>query len=1533
WFLDQLEPSNPIYNIPAAIQSDQTVNVEALEKSLNHILQRHETLRTVFITTDGEASQRVSEFPDFTLPIIDLQTSSGQEQTDKIQQTLSEEARRPFKLDQGPFLRAALLLINPNQFILSLTMHHIASDGWSMAILFRELDYLYQTYLQGETPQLPGLPIQYSDFAIWQRSWLQDETLETQLDYWRTQLADSPPLLNLPTDHPRPPIQTFEGSRKFVSLSPSLTQEIKALCQQENVTLFMTLLAAFQSLLYRYTGQPDIIVGTTIASRNWQEIENLIGFFVNSLVLRTDLSGAPTFRELLNRTRETALGAYNHQDIPFEKLVAELQPERNLSHSSLFQVMFILQNTLDQPSTSDQLTHHRLSLDTGTTKFDLTLFAAETEQGLRAWIEYNIDLFEAQTIERMLGHWQQMLEAMVHNLNQSITQIALPTPAESQKILLDWNETTVEYPSLKAVHHLFEDQVIQNPEGIAVTLDQNNTTETATSLTYQELNQRANQLARHLQSLGVGSETLVGVYLERSLEMVISLMAILKAGGAYIPLDPDYPQGRITFMAEDAALSVLLTQSYLLDRLPAVTAQVICLDQVWDQITTHTESNLTSHTSLNTVAYVLYTSGSTGQPKGAMIEHQAVANHMTWMAKAFDFDRNDKFLQKTSFSFDASGLEFFVPLVSGGQLVLIPPEAHRDATYMAQAIQTYGVTSLQCVPTQLHMLLLTPEFKACETLKRVYCGGEPLSQELCQQFAEAGLTTSLINLYGPTEACIDTTFWQMEPHETIPTNGAPIGRPIDNVQVYLLDRFLNPVPVGIPGELHVGGAGLGRGYLNRPGLTSQKFITNPFGSGRLYKTGDLARYRPDGVIEFMGRIDHQVKLRGFRLELGEIEAKLVQQEAVKTAVVIIKHEEGRQDRLVAYLITKDPTSPNLTSLLRTYLQEHLPDYMVPNAFIVLDKLPLTANGKVDRKALPDPEQGRPASTETLIDAQTSEEKVLANIWAEVLRIEQVGITDNFFELGGDSILMIQIIARANQAGLRITPRQFFQYQTVETLATVAEAAPTQQIEQGVVTGSVQLTPIQHWFFEQNLPNRNHWNQAMRLETSSPLDPILLEEAAQALIEHHDVLRVRFQLDQATWHQNQESIGEKVTVELIDLSNLSDEAQEAALQATATTHQATLSIHTGPLIKLMLIDVGSHQSDQLIMTAHHLVVDGISWRILIEDLETAYKQLKSGQQIKLPAKTTSFQNWAKQLDQYAQSETIQKEADYWLSSMPTNLASLPTDHAAAPDANTEGSAQTITVSLNTVETQALLQEVPPIYQTQINDVLLTALVQTIIPWIDQSSPANQLTWRNSSLLINLEGHGREDIIPGVDLSRTVGWFTTIFPVNLTLPKTPDLGDALKSIKEQLRAIPNRGIGYGILRYLTQDTALRQPLVDVQQAEISFNYLGQFDPPKNSDVRFYGSSKSAGAVRDPQNQRAQLLGIDGFVRDEQLHVAWRYSQNFYKDTTIKHLAQTFMDNLRAIIEHCQNPNVGGYTPSDFSDANLSQDDLDDLLAELD
>jgi len=1030
WFVDQLGTAGHSYNIAFGYHLHGLVDTRALQMSLNEIIRRHEILRTSFHAEHGEPFQQIHPPFELELHRVDFSTQDKAHRISEAYQYIKKDFETSFDLEQIPLLRAAMVDLDFEQSFFFVTLHHILADEWSINVFLEELGSLYTAFSSGEPASLPELSVQYADFAIWQRQHLQDERYKTLLAYWKNNLGDNPTGISFPTDRPRPIVQTFHGAVHAFNLDEDLTAKIRQLSQQEDCTLFMTFLAAFQVLMFRYTGQTNILVGCPVANRNQAETEQLIGFFVNSLVLRTNITArSQSFRSLLKEVRHTALGAFAHQDMPFEKLVQEIQPERNLNQNPLFQVMFSLQGAGRSQPQLGKLRAVPLKFSYFTSKFDLTFFLEETTEGFSGLIEYNVDLFDLPTMERLAAHYQTLLAGISVNPDCPLGDLPLLTEVERQQICSEWNPPGPADFSFVSLQQLFEARAAKYPARTALLFENQ-------PMSYETLNSLANQLAHQLVSLGVGPDVRVGVCLERSFEMVIAIWAVLKAGGAYVPLDPSYPKERLQYMLVDSKTAVILTHTTIQDKLPSMDTQIVFIDADLPGFAGQNWENLNTKIDPQNLAYVIYTSGTTGNPKGVQIPHKAISNHMAWIQTEFQFRLDDIFFQKTPFSFDASVWEFFAPLLIGASLVIARPGGHQDPDYMIDTINRHQVSVLQLVPSMLTLLLEEDSFASCRSLRHVFCGGEALRTETVERFFQA-LQANLHNLYGPTEVTIDATFATCTPHA--PEVVVPIGSPIHQIQAYILDEWLQLAPIGVAGELYLSGEGLSRGYLDQPGLTAEKFIPNPFGQSgsRLYKTGDLCRLRPNGNIEYLGRRDHQVKLRGFRIELSEIEAALLKNAAVAQALVIVAPRQPGNDisdqKLVAYIVCKE-TQHFEPKLLKSFLEQKLPVHMIPTAWVKLPEIPLSPNGKVDRSRLPAPEPESDGLSGGYVPPQNEIEHQISAIWQEVLNLSQVGIHDNFFDLGGHSLLLIRVQSRLNKIYQHVAIVDMFRYPTIATLA-------------------------------------------------------------------------------------------------------------------------------------------------------------------------------------------------------------------------------------------------------------------------------------------------------------------------------------------------------------------------------------------------------------------------------------------------------------------------------------------------------------------
>ncbi|MBG4595131.1 non-ribosomal peptide synthase/polyketide synthase [Pseudomonas aeruginosa] len=1483
WFLWHLEPQSGAYNLPSAVRLNGPLDRQALERAFASLVQRHETLRTVFPRgADDSLAQAPLQRP-LEVAFEDCSGLPEAEQEARLREEAQRESLQPFDLCEGPLLRVRLIRLGEERHVLLLTLHHIVSDGWSMNVLIEEFSRFYSAYATGAEPGLPALPIQYADYALWQRSWLEAGEQERQLEYWRGKLGERHPVLELPTDHPRPAVPSYRGSRYEFSIEPALAEALRGTARRQGLTLFMLLLGGFNILLQRYSGQTDLRVGVPIANRNRAEVEGLIGLFVNTQVLRSVFDGRTSVATLLAGLKDTVLGAQAHQDLPFERLVEAFKVERSLSHSPLFQVMYNHQPLVADIEALDSvagLSFGQLDWKSRTTQFDLSLDTYEKGGRLYAALTYATDLFEARTVERMARHWQNLLRGMLENPQASVDSLPMLDAEERYQLLEGWNATAAQYPLQRGVHRLFEEQVERTPTAPALAFGEER-------LDYAELNRRANRLAHALIERGIGADRLVGVAMERSIEMVVALMAILKAGGAYVPVDPEYPEERQAYMLEDSGVQLLLSQSHL--KLPlAQGVQRIDLDQADAWLENHAENNPGVELNGENLAYVIYTSGSTGKPKGAGNRHSALSNRLCWMQQAYGLGVGDTVLQKTPFSFDVSVWEFFWPLMSGARLVVAAPGDHRDPAKLVELINREGVDTLHFVPSMLQAFLQDEDVVSCTSLKRIVCSGEALPADAQQQVFAKLPQAGLYNLYGPTEAAIDVTHWTcMEEGK----DAVPIGRPLANLACYILDGNLEPVPVGVLGELYLAGRGLARGYHQRPGLTAERFVASPFVAGeRMYRTGDLARYRADGVIEYAGRIDHQVKLRGLRIELGEIEARLLEHPWVREAAVLAV--DGRQ--LVGYVVLESEGG-DWREALAAHLATSLPEYMVPAQWLALERMPLSPNGKLDRKALPAPEVS--VAQAGYSAPRNAVERTLAEIWQDLLGVERVGLDDNFFSLGGDSIVSIQVVSRARQAGLQLSPRDLFQHQSIRSLALAAKAGAA-TAEQGPASGEVALAPVQRWFFEQSIPNRQHWNQSLLLQARQPLDGDRLGRALERLQAQHDALRLRFREERGAWHQAYaEQAGEPLWRR--------QAGSEEVLLALCEEAQRSLDLEQGPLLRALLVDMADG-SQRLLLVIHHLAVDGVSWRILLEDLQRLYADLDAD----LGPRSSSYQAWSRHLHEQAGARL--DELDYWQAQLHDAPHALPCENPHGALENRHE--RKLVLTLDAERTRQLLQEAPAAYRTQVNDLLLTALARATCRWSG-----------DASVLVQLEGHGREDLGEAIDLSRTVGWFTSLFPLRLT--PAADLGESLKAIKEQLRGVPDKGVGYGLLRYLAGEEAAAR-LAALPQPRITFNYLGRFDRQFDGAALLVPATESAGAAQDPCAPLANWLSIEGQVYGGELSLHWSFSREMFAEATVQRLVDDYARELHALIEHCcQEGNVGA-TPSDFPLATLRQEQLDRL-----
>jgi len=1499
WFLWQMEPDSPAYNVGGMARLCGVLDVGRFEAALQALIMRHETLRTTFPSVDGVAYQKVAPQSGVRMGWQDISALCETERQQRLQQLADHEAHTPFNLETGPLLRACLVKAGEQEHYLVLTLHHIVTEGWAMDIFARELSALYEAFIDERDSPLAPLPVQYLDYSVWQRQWLEAGERQRQLDYWTAQLGHEHPLLELPGDRPRPPVQSHRGELYRFDLSAELAARVRAFNAERGLTLFMTMTATLAVLLYRYSGQTDLRIGAPVANRIRPESEGLIGAFLNTQVLRCQLHGQMTVGELFEQVRHTVIEGQSHQDLPFDHLVEALQPPRSAAYNPLFQVMCNVQRWEFQQSRQlAGMTVEYLANDARATKFDLNLEVTDLDHRLGCCLTYSTDLFDEPRIARMVEHWRNLLQALIASPEQRLSELPLLSATEQRALQDSLGVEAGEHRLDQCIHTLFSQQAKARGDAPALTF-------AGVTLSYRELDARANRQAWMLRERGVGPQVRVGLALPRSLEMVIGLLAILKAGGAYVPLDPEYPLDRLHYMIEDSGIGLLLSDAAMFEALGELPATVACwcLEDDLPVLENYPADELPFISLAQHQAYLIYTSGSTGKPKGVVVSHGEIAMHCRAVIERFGMRPDDCELHFYSINFDAATERLLVPLLCGARVVL-RAQGQWDAEEICALIRTHRINILGFTPSygsQLAQWLATQQ----QTLPVRMCitGGEALTGEHLQRIRAAFQPQVFFNAYGPTETVV-MPLASLAPEQLEEGAGSvPIGSIIGDRVAYILDADLALVPQGATGELYVGGAGLAQGYHQRPGMTAERFVADPFArdGGRLYRTGDLVRQRADGLVEYLGRIDHQVKIRGFRIELGEIETRLLEHHAVREAVVLaLDSPSGKQ--LVAYLVS-DAEHGALRDALKAHLKAQLPDYMVPAHLIVLDSMPLTANGKLDRRALPQPDPE--ANRQHYVAPRNALESTLAAIWCAVLNVPQVGLDDNFFELGGDSILSIQVVSRARQAGIHFSPRDLFQHQTVQTLAAVATLVEQVTAEQGVLTGSSGLTPIQQWFFDTPIPERQHWNQALVLKPLQLLEPHRLEQALLAVLEHHDALRLSFSQRDAQWHAEHLAVPQGG---VLMQAHVHDMAQCTAL---FTETQRSLDLAHGPLLRALLVD-GPQGQQRLLIAIHHLVVDGVSWRVLLEDLQNVYRQLSEGQSVSLPAKTSALRDWAARLQAYAHSESLREELTVWQAQLAGPAVALPVTRPLGALRNRD--ADTVSVRLDAEHTRQLLQQAPSAYRTQVNDLLLTALARVVCRWSG-----------HDSALIQLEGHGRETLFDDIDLTRSVGWFTSAYPLRLT--PLAEQGASIKAIKEQLRGIPHKGLGYGVLRYLADDLC-KQTLAGLPSAGITFNYLGQFDQSFGADALFHPLDESAGLAHDPDAPLPNELSIDSQVYGGELVLRWTFSRERFDRQTLQALADAYLAELRSLIAHCLRDDVGGFTPSDFPLAHLSQAQLDSL-----
>ncbi|WP_426569318.1 amino acid adenylation domain-containing protein [Bacillus velezensis] len=1474
YVLQQLEDGGVGYNMPAVLELTGPLDRGRLEETFRQLVERHESLRTSFETgPDGEPVQRIHDSVPFQLDEAES----------------ADAFVRPFCLEEAPLFRAALVKESDERHLLLTDMHHIISDGVSVNTLIKEFGELYA----GRS--LAPMRLQYKDYAVWQRSFQEKEGYQKQEAYWLKRLEGELPVLELPADKPRPAVRSFAGGNVSCTLDAETASGLHRIARDHGSTLYMVLLAAYNTLLARLSGQEDIIVGSPIAGRPHKDLEPILGMFVNTLAIRTEPKGDKRFTDYLAEVRQAALEAYEHQDYPFEELVERLGVQRDMSRNPLFDVMFVLQNMERESLVLNKL-HLAQAADTShkTAKFDATLYASEGSDGSISFdFEFNTDIYQKQTIEKWLSYFTRILTKVIENQAIPLGDIHVLDDAETNRVIYQFNQTKSDYPRHETISRLFERQAKETPDARAVVYD-------GQILTYRELNERANRIAAALRSNGVGPESVVALLTGRTTELASGILGILKAGGAYLPIGDDVPRERAEWMLKDCKADILL-QSDKLDGLPLSGKRLFIEDiQTKAGLSSENPEPLGGPESL---AYMIYTSGSTGAPKGVMIEQRSVIR-LVKNSNYIDFTPKDRLLFTSSLGFDVTTFEIFGPLLNGASLYVSDQETYLDSDVLETFIQQNGITTLWLTSSLFNHLSEQNEH-VFSGLSRLIIGGEALSPSHVNRVRNALPHLSVWNGYGPTE---NTTFSTCFLIEQSYDHSIPIGRPVGNSTAYIINSRGTPQPIGVIGELCTGGDGMARGYFGRPELTEEKFVPNPFVPGeRMYRTGDLARWLPDGAIEYAGRMDDQVKIRGYRVELGEIEAALRSLDGVKEAAVSVRTGQSGNKELIAYMSLQADMD---TEKVRSSLSQQLPNYMIPAYMMELEKLPLTPNGKLDRKNLPEPE----LTLQTAYTAPRNElEEQLSVIWQEVLGTKQVGIEDSFFELGGDSIKALQVSARLGRYGWKMTASDLFRHPSIKELAPLIRKAE-RVIDQRPVEGDIPWTPVQHWFLSQRMENRNHFNQSVMMFSSDALQKQPLKEALEHLVIHHDALRITVSEENESIRQINHGI-QKAELYTLDIWDMSEtDTWEREIETEVAALQQRMDIEKGPLLKAGWFKTRS--GDYLFITVHHLAVDGVSWRILLEDLSAAYTQAVKGQPVQLPPKTDSFKQYAERLSEYAKSSKLMREEEYWRFIEEETAAELPYEkpqHQTGADSIR----QTVSFTLTEEETSVLLQQVNRAYHTDTQDILLTAAALALRDWTG-----------GGRLRIAMEGHGREHIVPELDISRTVGWFTSMYPVLIDLNTAgSELGTAVKTVKDTLGRIPDKGIGYGILKYMTPP---EQKTIRFRQApEISFNYLGQFNDTEDQHT-FSLSGLASGHDITPTWQREQAVEMSAMAAQNKLHFSLSYPPSRFSKETMEQLLQTLQQYLRDIMAHCTGKEESEKTVSDFSSKTLTSDDLDSIAS---
>lgn len=1532
-------PSSGVYVNQIAARQRGALDVDVLCEAWRQVIARHDVLRTSFHWTGLDQPQAVVH-KDVTLPWseVDLQGMNPRLQESMIKDSLRKERSRGFTLTQAPLVRLTVFRLSDNQWELVWSNHHLILDGWSLPILLKEVFLFYAALHMRKSSRLA--PVRSFTSYI---AWLQQQDAEEAKCFWKAQMAGFVSRTPLPMEGERSWHKNAEGRYSTLEcrLSEDETAALLRTSRQHGVTLSTLVWAAWALLLSRYSAQNDVVFGATVAGRppTLPDVENMVGLFINTLPVRTSIDDSVNVETWLRelQTQSADMQQYQHASL------SDIHRWSNVPRGMpLFESIVVFENyPVDRSIAAGFMDIDIQRVEaTEQTNYPLTLGAAAGSRFLLS-LSYDCDRYAGEGIRRMLRQLQTLLLGLISDIRQPIVDVPMITAVEREALLAECAANSTHYKIDSTAHRLFEQLVISAPDAIALVCQEQH-------FTYTELNARANQLARYLIRMGVGPEVRVGILLGRTPDLLVAILGIWKAGGAYVPIDPCYPAERVSYLLSDAGVTVVLTDSTICatsERFEPASCSVLCLDSEWPRIANESTGNPDRAIASDTLAYVIYTSGSTGKPKGVMIGHRGLANLAFSVREAYSLQSTDRHLQMANVTFDVFVGDILRSLCTGAAIVLCPRELMLDAPRLYQFMETHNINCAELVPVVMRYLLLhlKQTGKRLDFLRVVVCGADVWPMHEYQQTRQlCAPQTKVINSYGVTEATIDSSFFESTGSLQETDGNAPIGRPLANVAMYVLDHNMEPVPVGVPGELYIGGAGIGRGYLNNPERTAHVFVPDPFNKkgfgsrghgGRLYKTGDLVRRVQDGSIQFLDRIDTQFKLRGFRIEPAEIEATLTQHPAVLEAAVALRDGgsgeigESGEKRLAAYFVPRPEHPVPDPEALRSFLKNRLPDYMVPSVFVVLAEWPLNANGKLDRRALPAPNWGAIIQETNYVPPETSAERALVEIWQKVLGVERISLQDNFFALGGDSIAIIQVIARAANAGLNLSPRQMFEHPSIAELAADLEVGPGSVLaaEQGPVQGHVPFTPIQQDFLAQDSPDPGHYNHALLMRIPAHADVRSLDEAIYQVIVHHDALRLRLLHTDRGWQQEIAGLQalQRPSMMMIDLSEAAECDRKQLLEGAAAHAQKTLVLAEGCLLRAVYFDLGAREDGRLLLIVHHLAVDGVSWRILLEDLQTCYGQLSQAQAVKLPAKTTSFQEWATWLEGYAQSGEIAEEASVWLHTMEAGAdTTIPVDFPenANEEGNTQASSHTVWIELDARNTQELVGRVTACYQSNVQEILLAAFVLAFVEWAGQRQ-----------VLIDIESHGREQIVDSMDVSRTVGWFTAVYPVLLRVSDRRDPLRVLRDVRDQMRRVKHGGIGYGLLRHLRENDEMSARLQVLPSPVVSFNYLGQFRPSTDGSS-WQMASESFGTLQSPNAARSYLLDINALVTEKTLRISYSYSVSLYDVGTIDALGSATLHHLHELIRTASSREDVEVINSSNLEIYVGRKNLEDLYAQL-